>query len=74
MTCFVADILFFLKVFQKKLQRDSLTFVDIEPEALKSFRRVLISYAQLSPLLGGWEEASIEKCDEEENTFCRIEL
>ena len=33
--CFVADLLFLIKVFQKKLQSDSLTIVDIEPEAEK---------------------------------------
>ena len=48
MMCFVADLLF-LKVFQKKLQRDSLTIVDIEPEAEK-FQKS-IDKLSTSPLL-----------------------
>ena len=68
MMCFVADLLFLLKVFQKKLQRDSLTIVDIEPEAEK-FQKS-IDKLSTSPLLGGWEEAFKERFNEEENTFC----
>ena len=70
--CFVADLLFVLKVFQKKLQRDSLTIVDIEPEAGKFQKSV--DKLSTSSLLGGWEEAFKEKFDEEENIFCGIEL
>ena len=70
--CFAADLLFVIKVFQKKLQRDSLTFVDIEPEAEKFCERV----NKLSPgyLLGGWENEFKEKYDEEAKTFCGIKL
>ncbi|CAB4031786.1 E3 SUMO- ligase KIAA1586-like isoform X3 [Paramuricea clavata] len=53
MMCFVADLLFLLKVFQKKLQRDSLTIVDIEPEAEK-FQKSLDKLGTRS-LLGGWD-------------------
>ena len=70
--CFVADLLFVLKVFQKKLQRDSLTIVDIEPEAGKFQKSV--DKLSTSSLLGGWEEAFKEKFDEEANIFCGIEL
>eukprot|EP00795_Rhopilema_esculentum_P015885 gene15884-7217_t len=38
--CFVADLLSLIKVFEKKLQSDSLTIVDIEPEAEKFYERV----------------------------------
>ena len=70
--CFAADLLFVIKVFQKKLHRDSLTFVDIEPEAEKFCERV----NKLSPgsLLGGWENEFKEKYDEEAKTFCGIKL
>ena len=40
MMCFIADLLLVLKVFQKKLQSDSLIIIDIEEEA-KSLRRLL---------------------------------
>ena len=72
MMCFVADLLFLFKVFQKKLQRDSLTIVDIEPEAEK-FQKS-IDKLSTSPLLGGWEEAFKERFNEEESTFCETEL
>ena len=72
MMCFVADLQFLLKVFQKKLQRDSRTIVDIEPEAEK-FQKSLDKLCTRS-LLGGWEEAFKEKFDEEGNIFCGIEL
>lgn len=72
MMCFVADLLFLLKVFQKKLQRDSLIIVDIESEAEK-FQKSLDKLGTRS-LLGGWEEAFEKKFDEEGNTFCGIEL
>ena len=52
--CFVADLLFLLKVFQKKLQSDSLIIVDIESEAEK-FQKSLDKLGTRS-LLGGWEE------------------
>jgi hypothetical protein len=68
--CFVADLLFLLKVFQKKLQCDSLTIVDIEPETEKFQKKV--DKLSTSPLLGGWEEAFKEKFNEEENEFCGI--
>ena len=72
MMCFVTDLFFLFKVFQKKLQCDSLTIVDIEPEAEK-FQKS-IDMLSTSPLLGGWEEAFKERFNEEENTFCDTEL
>ena len=48
--CLVADLLFLLNVFQKKVQRDSLTIVDIEPEA-ETFQKSLDRLSS-SPLLG----------------------
>ena len=61
MMCFVADLLFLLKVFQKKLQRDSLTIVDIEPEAEKFQKNVDKKYISVFN-------------KEEINTFCDTEL
>ena len=61
MMCFVADLLFLLKVFQKKLQRDSLTIVDIEPEAEKFQKNVDKKYISVFN-------------EEEINTFCDTEL
>lgn len=52
--CFLADLLFILSNFQKKLQRDSLTIVDIKPE-LEIFLMKL-DLLMDAPLLGGWEE------------------
>ena len=68
--CFAADLLFLLKVIQKKLQRDSLIILDIEPEAEKFQKR--LDKLSTIPLLGGWEEAFKERLSEEENTFCDI--
>ena len=50
---FVADLLFLIKMFQKKLQSDSLTIVDIEPEAEKFRERV--NKLSTGSLLEGWE-------------------
>jgi hypothetical protein len=52
--CFLADLLFLLANFQKKLQRDSLTIVDIKPE-LEVFTQKL-NLLTGAPLIGGWEE------------------
>ena len=70
--CFAADLLFAIKVFRKKLQSDSLTTVDIEPEAEKFRERV--NKLSTGSLLGGWENEFKEKYDEEANTFCGIKL
>ena len=64
--CFAADLLFVTKVFQRKLQSDSLTIVDIEPEAENKLRT--------GSLLRGWENEFEEKYDEEANKFCGIKL
>ena len=60
--CFAADLLFVIKMFQRKLQSDSLTIVDIEPEAEKFHERV--NKLSTRSLLGGWENEFKEKCDE----------
>ena len=70
--CFVADLLFLIKVFQKKLQSDSLTIVDIEPEAEKFRERM--NKLSTGSLLGGWENEFKERYDEEANKFCGIKL
>ena len=70
--CFVADLLFVFKVFQKKLQSDSITIVDIKPEVVKFKMRM--DRLSESSLIGGWEEAFKENFDEEANTFCGIEV
>ena len=70
--CFAVDLLFAIKVFQKKLQSDSLTIVDIEPEAEKFRERV--NKLSTGSLMGGWENEFKEKYDEEANTFCGIKL
>ena len=70
--CFVADLLFVFKVFQKKLQSDSITIVDIKPEVVK-FKKKMDRLSE-SSLIGGWEEAFKENFDEEANTFCGVEV
>ena len=70
--CFVADLLFLIKVFQKKLQSDSLTIVDIKPEAGKFRERV--NKLSTGSLLGGWENEFKERYDEEANKFCGIKV
>ena len=62
MICFFADLLFLLKVFQKKPQCDSLTIVDIELQA-ETFHKSL-DMLSTSPLLGRWEEAFKERLNE----------
>eukprot|EP00795_Rhopilema_esculentum_P003753 gene3753-15034_t len=70
--CFVADLLFLIKVFQKKLQSDSLTIVDIEPEGGEFCERV--NKLSTGSLLGGWENEFKERYDEEANKFRGIKL
>ena len=59
-------------MFQKKIQSDSLTIVDIEPEAEKFRERV--NKLSTGSLLGGWENEFKERYDEEANKFCGIRL
>ena len=70
--CFVADLLFLINVCQKKLQSDSLTIVDIEPEAERFRERV--NKLSTGSLLGGLENEFKERYDEEANKFCGIKL
>ena len=61
-----------IKKFQKKLQSDSITIVDITPEVVKFKKRM--DRLSESSLIGGWEEAFKENFDEEANTFCGVEV
>ena len=70
--CFIADLLFILKVFQKKLECDSLTIVDIEWEAEKFQKRV--DKLNTSSLVGGWEGAFKGKFHEEKKMLSRSQL
>ena len=72
MMCFVADLLSLFKIFQKKLQADSITIVDIDPEVQKLQKR--LDNLSKTPLLGGWEEAFKENFDDQSNTFCGIQV
>ena len=53
--CFLADLLFILQNFQKRLQSDTITIVDIQPQ-LEIFKKKLLTL-QTACLPGGWEEA-----------------
>ena len=67
---FVAYLLFVFKVFQKKLQSNSITIVDIKPKDENFKKRIDI--LSVSSLIGGWEEAFKDNFDEEANTFCGV--
>ena len=49
--CLLGDILLILKMFQKKLQGDDITIVDIVPETKKFIAK--IDKLQQRPILGG---------------------
>jgi len=51
---FIADLLFILANFQRKLQSDSLTIIDIEPELSKFLKK--LDKLHKMELLGRWEE------------------
>ena len=61
-----------LMCLQKKLQSDSLTIVDIEPEGEKFRNRV--NKLSMGISIGSWEEGFKEWYDEESNEFCKIKL
>ena len=65
--CFLADFLFLLQNFQKRLQSDSLTLLDVKPETNRFIEKV--RGLQSKPLLGGWESAFNEDFDSIGNTF-----
>ena len=56
--CFLADLLFLLSNFQRKLQNDMLTILDIKPQ-LDIFVKKLEKLTD-APLLGGWEQAFVD--------------
>ena len=65
--CLLGDVLFLLKVFQKKLQGDDTTIVDIVPETKKFIAK--IDKLQQRPILGGWEDKFSQSYDEENEIF-----
>ena len=65
--CLLGDVLFLLKVFQKKLQGDDITIVDIVPKTKKFIAK--IDKLQQRPVLGGWEDEFSQSYDEENQTF-----
>ena len=52
--CFLADLLFLLQNFQKKLQSDSITIIDLKPQLSVFIQKVIAT--EKAPLLGGCEE------------------
>jgi hypothetical protein len=52
--CFLADLLYLLKIFQKKLQSDNFCIVDLKPQ-LGVFQNKLENLDE-TMMLGGWEE------------------
>ena len=56
-----------MRAFQKKLQGDDVTIVDIVPET----NRFTTKLEKLNdrPLVGGWEEKFYDNYDEDDNTF-----
>ena len=69
---FTSDVLFLLRNFQKRLQSDTITIVDIAPE-IDNFLKKLTTLLEKS-LLGGWEEALVSALDEENLTLKDISL
>jgi len=71
LTCFVADILFILKNFQKQLQSDAFTIVDIKPQ-LDIFTQKLTKLCD-TMIIGGWEETLLSEVkieDQQKTVFC----
>ena len=69
---FTSDVSFLLRNFQKRLQSDTITIVDIATE-IDTFLKKLTSLLKKS-LLGGWEEALVSTLDEENLTLKDIPL
>ena len=69
---FTSDVLFLLRNFQKRLQSDTITIVDIATE-VDIFLKKLTSLLEKS-LLGGLEEALVSTLDEENLTLKDIPL
>ena len=53
--CFIGDLLFLLSNFQKRLQSDHITIIDLPNEVTK-FQKKLAELLD-KPMIGGWEEA-----------------
>ena len=69
---FTADLFLVLKVFQMRLQDDSLTIIDIEVEA-KRFQKTMDDLKG-EKLFGRVEDTFEENFDEKSYTFCSIKL
>jgi hypothetical protein len=63
----LGDVLFLLKVFQKTLQGDDVTIVDIVPDTKKFIAK--IDKLHQRPVLGGWEDKFLQSYEEENGTF-----
>ena len=72
LTCLLGDVLFLLKTFQKRLQSDDITIVDIVPEAKKFLKK--LEKLNDKELLGGWEETFNNNYNDEDETFFGITL
>jgi uncharacterized protein YnzC (UPF0291/DUF896 family) len=70
--CFLADLLFILQNFQKKLQSDTITIVDLQPELQKFVAK--LETLKERPILGGWEEEFKKEYSENESKFCGLTL
>ena len=65
--CLLGDVLFLLKVFQKKLQGDDITIVDIVPETKKLIAK--LDKLHQRPIIGGWEDKFSQSYNEEDGKF-----
>ena len=72
--CFLADLLFLLKKFQKRLQSDDIAITDIRPQ-LEAFKQKLLNL-ESTPLIGGWEDVlqKEEKIVDGKTTMFEVEL
>ena len=65
--CLLGDVLFLLKVFQKRLQADDITIVDIVSETKKLLAK--LDKLHQRQRIGGWEEKFSQSYNEEDGTF-----
>ena len=67
--CFLADLLFQMQNFQKKLQRDAITIIDLIPEKIQK-----LIMLQETQTVGGWEGAFEKDFIRENNVFWGMKL
>ena len=65
--CLLGDVLLLLKVFQKRLQADDITIVDIVSETKKLLAK--LDKLHQRQRIGGWEEKFSQSYNEEDGTF-----